>query len=135
MPSLSRLSGKDLQSFAFSRRELPGKLLAIGAALLLPQSKSKSLSSPGLERRSQLFAFTEAPEPEFWFGDRVIFCWNDETDELPYSETGQIIGVTYDPRENCWEYAVIWLSSTAYPAADYPLFDGTFLTAGEICKL
>jgi hypothetical protein len=44
MPSLSRLSGTDLQSFAFSRRELPGKLLAIGAALLLPQSQSQSLS-------------------------------------------------------------------------------------------
>ncbi len=135
MSSLSRLSGTDLQSFAFSRRELPGKLLAIGAALLLPQSQSLS-PVPESKRRSQLFAFTEAPEPEFWFGDRVSFFWDDEDTEQPsYSETGEVIGVVWNPRENYWEYSVTWLSSTVYPMDNYPIYDGSFVTAGEVCKL
>jgi hypothetical protein len=134
MSFLGRLSGTDLQSFAFSRRELSGKLLAIGAALLLPQSQSLSFS-PELKRRSQIFSFTEAPEPEFWFGDRVSFCWNDEDTEQPYSETGEVIGVVWNPRENYWEYSVTWLSSTVYPSSNYPLYDGNFLTGGELCKL
>lgn len=136
MPLSGRLSGTDLQSFAFSRRELSGKLLAIGAAFLLPQSQSQfSSPSPELKRRSQLFAFTEAPEPEFWFGDRVSFCWNDEDSEEPYSETGEVIGVVWNPRENYWEYSVTWLTSTIYPSSNYPLYDGNFLTAGELCRL
>ncbi len=115
------LSGRS-QHFTFSRRELFHK-----AAATLP---FLVLSKPSITQPLKDF-----PVPEFWFGDRVSFCWNDETDELPYSETGQIIGVTWNPRENFWEYAVIWLSSTAYPSSNYPLYDGSFLTGEEMCKL
>ena len=86
--------------------------------------------------RSQLFTFApDTPKPEFWFGDSVTFCWNDETAEQPFSETGEVIGVAWNPRENFWEYLVVWVSSTAYPASSYPIFDGNFVTAGEVCKL
>lgn len=94
------------------------------------------LSDDCLCGRSQLFTFDpETPKPEYWFGDSVSFCWNDEITEQPYSETGEIIGVAWNPRENYWEYAVVWVSSTAYPQFEYPIFDGGFLTAGEVCKL
>lgn len=77
----------------------------------------------------------DRPSPEFWFGDRVIYCWVDEDTKESYSETGEIVGAVWDSREDSWEYAVNWLSSTTFPADSYPVYDGTFVTAGEICKL
>ncbi len=119
--AVDRSKGRS-QDFTFSRRELFHK-----AAATLP---FLVLSKPSIAEPLKDF-----PVPEFWFGDRVSFCWNDEDTEQPYSETGQVIGVTYDPRENKWEYAVIWLSSTTYSQDDYPIFDGNFVTAEELCKV
>ncbi|MEG3923094.1 hypothetical protein QUA07_28865 [Microcoleus sp. T3_A4] len=85
--------------------------------------------------RSQLFTFcADTPKPEFWFGDAVTFCWTDENTGTEYLERGEVCGVAWNQPENCWEYIVTWLSSTAYPASDYPIFDGNFVTAGVLWK-
>jgi hypothetical protein len=106
-----------------SRREFLQTAVSTPLLFLVPPKPS---GVPPLKNR---------PSPEFWFGELVSLCWNDEDTEQPYSETGEVIGVVWNPRENYWEYSVTWLSSTVYPSSNYPLYDGTFLTAGEICKL
>lgn len=106
---------------AVSRRQFLISLCAPAIAAKFPAKSESPL--PGICK------------PEFWFGDRVSFCWNDEDTEQPYSETGEVIGVAWNPRENYWEYSVTWLSSTVYPSSNYPLFDANFLTAEELCKL
>ena len=123
MPVLDdRLCGRS-QGFTFARRELFQKVVAVTLPFtLLP----KPSAVPPLKNR---------PLPEFWFGELVSFCWEDEDTEQPYSETGEIIGVVWNPREGYWEYNVTWLSSTAYPANSYPVYDGNFLTGEELCKL
>jgi hypothetical protein len=84
--------------------------------------------------RSQLFTFSATPKPEFWFGERVDFFWNDEDSGDRHSETGEIVGVAWNFLEQEWQYIVIWLSSTADPDGNYPIFDGNFVTAEVICK-
>ena len=123
MSTLARYPDGRSQNFIFPRREFFQKVAAATLPFLVPPKPSVM---PPLKGR---------PLPEFWFGELVSFCWNDENTEQPHSETGEIIGVTWDPRENQWEYAVTWLSSTAYPMDSYPIYDGNFVTAGEICKL
>lgn len=123
MSILARYPDGHSQNFTFCRREFFQKL----AAVALP---SLVLSKPSVVPPLKGY-----PSPEFWFGDRVSFCWNDEDSEEPYSETGEVIGVVWNPRENYWEYSVTWLSSTVYPMDNYPIYDGSFSTAGELCKL
>ena len=72
--------------------------------------------------------------PEFWFGEKVEFRWVDENSGKHHTERGQIVGASWNHPENQWEYAVTWHSSTAYPASEYPIFDGNFVTARELCK-
>ena len=84
MPFLGRLSDLDSQQNpALSRRELLGKSLAIGAAVLLPKPQSKS----------------SYPPPEFKIGDLVASDWiPDEEDwDAPSSATvlGEILGMRY----------------------------------------
>lgn len=85
--------------------------------------------------RSVVPPLKDRPSPDFWFGDLVAYCWVDEETKESHSETGEIVGAVWDSREDSWEYAVNWLSSTTYPADSYPIYDGSFMTAGEICKL
>jgi|GEM_PF-2000717 len=89
-------------------------------------------------RRLQFFTFSlgaEIPSPEFWFGDFVDFCWRDERTGEPHSETGVVVGVAWNHTDREWDYIVTWLSSTAYPQAQYPIFDGNFVAEGVLCKL
>ena len=123
MPHLDDHPCRRSQGFTFPRRELFQKV----AAVALPFAV--------LPKPSAVPPLTGRPLPEFWFGELVSFYWNDEDTEQPYSETGEVIGVVWNPRENCWEYNVTWLSSTVYPSSNYPLYDGNFLTGEELCKL
>ena len=123
MSTLARYPDGQSQNFTFCRREFFEKLAAVALPSVL---LIKPSAVPPLKGR---------PSPEFWFGDRVSYFWIDEKTEESHSETGEIVGAVWDSRENCWEYAVIWLSSTAYPADSYPVYDGGFVTAEEVCKL
>jgi hypothetical protein len=123
MSTLTRHPHGRSQHLTFSRRELFQKVAAVALPFaVLP----KPSVVPPLKNR---------PVPDFWFGDRVSFCWVDEETKELNSETGEIVGAVWDSREDSWEYAVNWLSSTTYSADSYPIYDGGFLTAGEICKL
>ena len=88
--------------------------------------------------RSQLFTFcADVPKPDFWFGDAVTFYWTDEEENngLPYSESGEVVGVAWNQPERQWEYIIVWLSSSVHDATHYPIFEGNSVTAGELCKL
>jgi hypothetical protein len=108
------------QHFVFPRRELLQKLASAVLLFFVP--------------RPHLFSFCQAPKPEFWFGDVVDFWWNDEITGVRHSETGEIVGVVWNDADKIWEYMVTWLSSTAYPQSNYPIFDGELVTAGVICR-
>lgn len=112
-----------------------------------PMGRSQFLLQPRRRFLSSIFAigtfaaktakpdfFNNLGKPEFWFGDMVDFRWNDEESGEPHSETGKVVGVAWDFSEKEWEYRIMWLSSTIYPAENYPLEDGNFVTAGVICK-
>ena len=130
------LSRSDSRNFAFSRRELLGKSLAIGAVSLLPKPQLKS----------------PYPLPEFKIGDLVAYDWepDEEDDEVPDSATdfGEVLGIRWLPEaESCfsantWVYYVWWISSTCGGAC-FPCYDGEatrgcdlrlVTSAKEICK-
>ena len=119
MPFLGRLSGTDLQTLTFPRRELPGKLFAICAAFLLPERQSKALVA--------LVTPTEV-QPKFKIGDLVAEDWLDEDDEVA-TEFGQVLGMAYFKKAqscfeaNTWVYYVNWLSSTSDADFAYPTYD------------
>ena len=136
MSFLGRLSGSDWQNFVFSRRDLLGKSLAIGAASLLPQPQPKSSYS----------------SPEFKIGDLVAYDWKpdeEDDDEAPDSATdfGEVLGMRWLPEaESCfsantWVYYVWWISSTCGGAC-FPCYDGEatrgcdlrLVSAEEVCK-
>jgi hypothetical protein len=133
---LGRLSRADLQNVKFPRRELPGKLLAIGVALLLP------------ERRSEVLAIPTETQPKFKIGDLVAEDWVNDNDEL-HTEFGQVLGMAYFKKAqscfeaNTWVYYVNWTSSTSDADFAYPTYDQEaskesdlrLLSAEEICKL
>jgi hypothetical protein len=118
MPRLSQL---DSQNVKFPRRELPGKLLAIGLALLLPERQSKiSVNQTGVQ-------------PKFKVGDLVSSYWEDEEDpDAPDNATdfGEILGMRWvssrepglDP--NTWVYFVRWTHSTCGLYSCFPCYDG-----------
>lgn len=117
MSFLGRLSSSDSQNFGCSRRELLGKVSAIGAAVLLPQSQTES----------------PYPLPEFKIGDLVASDWEDDEDpEAPDSATdlGEILGMRWvAEREsglepNTWVYFVRWTHSTCGAYSCYPCYDG-----------
>jgi hypothetical protein len=88
-------------------------------------------------RRLQFFTFglgVEFPTPEYWFGDFVDFCWNDENSGEPHSETGVIVGIAWNSADREWEYIVTWLCSSAYPEGNYPISDMNFVAEGILCR-
>jgi hypothetical protein len=113
---LGRLSRADLQNVKFPRRELPGKLLAIGVALLLP------------ERRSEVLAIPTEAQPKFKIGDLVAEDWLDEYDQIA-TEFGQVLGMAYFKKAqscfeaNTWVYYVNWTHSTCDAKFAYPTYD------------
>jgi hypothetical protein len=119
MSFLRRLSAdSDLQqNSVLSRRELLGKSLVIGAAVLVPKSQPKS----------------SYPSPEFKIGDLVASDWepDEEDDDAPDSATdfGEVLGMRWLPEaESCfaantWVYYVWWTHSTCGGTC-YPCYDG-----------
>ena len=116
MTFLGRLSGADAQNLTFPRRELPGKLLAIGIALLLPRRKSEVLAIP------------TKTQPKFKIGDLVAEDWPDENDEVA-TDFGQVLGMSYFIEgqrgfdADTWIYYVNWTHSTCGADFAYPTYD------------
>jgi hypothetical protein len=116
MSFLGRLSTSDSQNFACSRRELPGKLLAIGVALLLP------------ERQSKVSVIPTEVQPKFKIGDLVAEDWVNDDDEVE-TEFGQVLGMAYFKKAqssfeaNTWVYYVNWTHSTSDADFAYPTYD------------
>jgi hypothetical protein len=112
-----RLSSTDLQNLTFSRRELPGKLLAIGAALLLPKYQSK------------ISVNQTHPLPEFKIGDLIASDWVSEFGE-DFVDFGEILGARFLPEgyscypANSWLYYIRWTHSTCNLDSLYPCYDG-----------
>jgi hypothetical protein len=112
---MSRFSTEP-QNFACSRRELPGKLLAIAGALLLP------------ERRSEISVTPTKVQPKFKIGDLVAEDWLDENDE-PATDFGQVLGMAwFEKAQSCfeaqsWVYYVNWTHSTCGASFCYPCYD------------
>jgi hypothetical protein len=109
----------ETQKFAYSRRELPGKLFAIAGALLLP------------ERRSEVSVMQTEVQPKFKIGDLVAQDWVDE-DDVPATDFGQVFGMCYFPEtQSCfpaksWVYYINWTSSTTSDvnSITFPCYDG-----------
>jgi hypothetical protein len=118
------LSHSDSQDFACSRRELLGKVSAIGAALVLPQFQPES----------------PYPLPEFKIGDLVAEDWVDEFDET-VTDFGEVRGMSYLPEEtsgypaNTWVYYVYWTRTTCGADSSYPCYDDTQPVAGDCLRL
>jgi hypothetical protein len=117
MTFLQSLSATDLQTLTFPRRELPGKLLALVLALLLPKPQREALVTP-----------TEV-QPKFKIGDLVAEDWPGEDDEV-FTDFGQVLGMAYFKEAqqhyfeaNSWVYYVNWLSSTCDAGFAYPTYD------------
>jgi hypothetical protein len=114
---MSRFSKNEPLNFACSRRELPGKLFAIGLALLLP------------ERRSEILDIPTKSQPKFKIGDLVAEDWPDENDKTA-TDFGQVLGMRYfDEAASCfpansWAYYINWTYSTCGPESSYPNYDG-----------
>lgn len=94
------------------------------------------ICSDWLDWRSQLFTFgAENLTPEFWFGEFVDFCWNDEQTGEPHCETGVIVGVVWNQREREWQYMMTWLASTIDPDGNYPIFSEELVPEETLCSL
>jgi len=113
---MSRFSNSEPLNFACSRRELPGKLLAIAGALLLP------------ERRSEILDTSTKVQPKFKIGDLVAEDWLNEYDALA-TDFGQVLGMAYfQEAQSCfeadtWVYYVNWTHSTSDAGFAYPTYD------------
>lgn len=138
MSFLGRLSGTDTQNLTFPRRELPGKLLALGVALLLP-GRRREIPVTQIEVQTIKSAFSDRPEPEFKIGDRVAQDWVDEFDQN-IVDFGEVVGACYLPVDGCyykkntWVYYIYWTHSTCGLDFCYPNFDGE-MTAGSTLRL
>jgi hypothetical protein len=137
MSFLGSLSSASSQNSVLSRRELLGKLSAIGAVSLLPQFQAKS----------------SYPSPEFKIGDLVAYDWESDDDDAPDSATdfGEILGMRWVPEPdghclvvNTWVYFIRWTHSTCREYSScYPCYDGEptessdlrLVSAEEICRL
>lgn len=88
-------------------------------------------------RRLQFFTFSlgvEIPTPEFWFGEFVDFCWNDENTGEHHCETGVVVGVAWNQVGQEWQYIITWLSSTVDFESNYPIFDMNFVAEEVLCR-
>jgi hypothetical protein len=116
MTFLQSLSATDLQTLTFPRRELPGKLLALVLALLVPKLQPEVPTTP-----------TEV-QPKFKIGDLVAEDWVNDDDEVN-TEFGQVLGVAYFQKAqscfeaNTWVYYVNWTHSTSDADFAYPTYD------------
>lgn len=89
-------------------------------------------------RRLQFFTFSlglEIPTPEFWFGEFVDFCWNDENTGEAHCETGVIVGIVWSQEAREWKYVVTWLSSTVDHDGNYPIFSEELVPGEVLCSL
>jgi len=129
------LSSSDSQDSALSRRDLLGKLSAIGAVSLLPKSQPKS----------------SYPLPEFKMGDLVAYDWEPDDDDTPDFATdfGEILGMRWMPEPdgycligNAWVYFIRWTHSTCPDFIPEPSYDGEptysfdlrLVSVEEVCK-
>jgi hypothetical protein len=131
---MSRFSTEPL-NFACSRRELPGKLLAIAGALLLPERRSKVLVAPTEVQpkpQPEILVTPTEVQPKFKIGDLVAEDWVNDEDDDDKVETdfGQVLGMAYfqEARQNyfeanSWVYYVNWTSSTSDAGFAYPTYD------------
>jgi len=111
------LSHSDSQNFACSRRELLGKVSAIGAVFWLPKPQPKS----------------SYPSPEFNIGDLVAYDWEPDDDDAPDSATdfGEVLGMRWVPEPdghclaaNTWVYFIRWTHSTCPGILPSPCYEG-----------
>jgi hypothetical protein len=136
---MPRLSQPDLQNFACSRRELPGKLLAIGAALLLLKPQSEVPVTPTevqpkppevpVTPKSEVPITSTELQPKFKIGDLIAQDWVGEFGE-DFADFGEILGARFLPVGNScypasiWLYYVRWTHSTCNLDSLYPCYDG-----------
>lgn len=103
--------------------------------LLLPVAIVKPISQhPTPNSQQSVKPLQGVSQPEFWFGEQVEFKWVDEGGK-EQAERGEVCGVVWNFLEVRWEFQVMWVSSTVYPASDYPIFDGDFKKAKELHKV
>jgi hypothetical protein len=151
MSFLGRQSATGVANFKFSRRELPGKLFAIGAVLLLPKPQPEIPVTPTeVQSKPQPEALITPTEvqPQFKIGDLVAEDWVNDDDEVN-TEFGQVLGMAYFKtaqscfEANSWVYYVNWTSSTSDADFAYPTYDQEpsresdlrLVSAEEICRL
>jgi hypothetical protein len=127
---MSRFSTEPL-NFACSRRELPGKLFAIAAVLLLPERRSEILAAPTEVQpkpQPEVLIIPTEVQPKFKIGDLVAEDWVNDDDEAE-SEFGQILGMAYFKKAqscfeaNSWVYYVNWTHSTSDADFAYPTYN------------
>jgi|SRR6476469_986736 len=105
------------------------------SGLLSRRQFLSSMFAPAIAKPATQSPLPKAPKPEFWFGEKVEFCWVDETSGKHHTERGEIVGANWNQPENQWEYQVTWLHSTAYPSTKYPIFDGNLVTPDVLSKV
>lgn len=113
---MSRFSTEPL-NFACSRRELPGKLLAIAVSIATSKRPKISVSQ------------TEV-QPKFKIGDLIASDWVDEFDQ-DSTDFGEIMGMrwvarrdSYSSSPQMWVYFVRWTHTTNGAWSAYPCYDG-----------
>jgi len=93
MPISARYPQGRSQDFTFPRRNfLRGLAVALLPSLIHPQP----LTHLGHCR------------PKFCIGNKVCTSWVDETTGEFRSEQGEILGLCWHPKEQQWEYLVLW---------------------------
>jgi hypothetical protein len=129
---LGRLSRADLQNSTFPRRELPGKLLVIGAALLLLKPQPEVPVTPTEVQPKPQPEVPVTPtevQPKFKIGDLIAQDWVGEFGE-DFADFGEILGARFLPVGNScypasiWLYYVRWTHSTCNLDSLYPCYDG-----------
>jgi hypothetical protein len=131
MTFLRSLSATDLQTLTFPRRELPGKLLAIALALLLPKLQREVSVTPievQPKPQPEVLAIPTETQPKFKIGDLVAEDWVNDDDKVE-TEFGQVLGMAYFKKAqscfeaNTWVYYVNWTHSTSDADFAYPTYD------------
>jgi hypothetical protein len=152
-----RLSSADLQSSAFSRRNMLGKFFATTVATaaakrshqphLITPITAPSLA-PLLDKDSSPShqphhspAPSKYPVPEFNIGDLVAYDWEPDDDDAPESATdfGEILGMRwipepdgYCPLSNTWVYFVRWTHSSCPGCLPEPYSDGELTLPSDL---
>jgi hypothetical protein len=73
------------------------------------------------------------PRPEFFIGDLVFDRWTDEFDK-DRIEYGEILGMSWHPREKTWVYLIEWTSGEG-PDFLYPCFDEHLVIGGDLRRV